>query len=156
MAAKITTEQAVWRRAERNLDRELYDLHRPAARAAWSRDQKWFCEHPTEIVRIRRIRQGECQVVDDAIAADACFDGWAIILHHVRLENRKSSHGVGMYLVAAEGAFGGRKEALRAEARRLILSLATCNQAEDDDDDECDDWVVLDEEVASPWDGGDI
>ena len=137
MIPKITTEQSIWKQAEAHLDKHVYDLRLPAARKAWGRDKTWFTEHETETVRIRRIRQGECQVVDDRIAADDAFEGWAIILHHIRLQNYISSQGVGLYLMAVSPG-PGREAGLRAEAIRLVLSFATPRQAEDHDDDDDD------------------
>jgi hypothetical protein len=139
----LTTEQAIFAHAARGLEFNVYSIRTPAAKAAWNQDRQYFSENPTAGVRIRRVHLGECALADAFLNEGPNITVWAVILHHIRLGDRRFSQGIGIWLFKSDEANPEARAArLRIETRRLMrraclpLNLDDLPDDEDEEDEE--------------------
>jgi hypothetical protein len=124
----LIDEQDIWERAEYYLNPAVFNHNdqRPA-KTMRRVDRRWFMDRPKAICRIRLMRRGESDLVDDALNADDDVVCYVIVLHHARLNDRRSAAGVGFYPLLLD-----RRDEVadlaRAEAKAMIAWYSTTSE----------------------------
>lgn len=76
---------------------QLYNENGAAAGHAAARDTAWFRDNPKSTCRIRPLLDGESPIVDAMIAGVPGARGYAVVIHHARLGDKRRAAGVGIY-----------------------------------------------------------
>lgn len=105
-------------------DRHMYDLEAPASRHAAVRDEAWFRDNPKSTCRVRPLLEGESPIVDAMRRQRPAIRGYAILIHHERLGDKRRIAGVGIYPVVMFKPMEAGKAELEAEAKRFVRWFA--------------------------------
>jgi hypothetical protein len=103
------------------IDRYINDENGTASDAVGSNDTAWFRENTQSTCRIRPLLKGECQLSDACISANPASRGYAIVINHGRLRDKRRNAGVVAYpTVLRSPVDAAREDALVANAERLV------------------------------------
>jgi hypothetical protein len=89
--------------------------------AASKNDAIWFRENPQSTCRVRLLLEGESHLSDACTSANPGTRGYAIVINHGRLRDKRRKAGVVAYpTVVSPYVDAERKDVLVANAKRLV------------------------------------